>query len=268
MKKHMISYIIIAFSWTWTCWIGAFLLSSQQNHDLDTEVIIFDLFRFFSLEEGLLSQLLFAAGVYGPLLGFLFNRGKFKRWSPDRRMARYVWMIVVIPVVITIPALLLSLFFAAGASPVPGFVQASGLISLYFIANFITSGTEEFGWRGILYPYFREKGVSFWEAAWKGGLVWAVWHYPLLFVLYAEAGLMVLLPSLAGFTVSIIAMNYITNFIFEKTVSIPLVMVLHALNNTGSFAVLLFFPGTPFLFVSSLSAWVIVAVLEKKYRLE
>ncbi|WP_147804482.1 CPBP family intramembrane glutamic endopeptidase [Alkalicoccus halolimnae] len=268
MKKRIFSYIIIAFSWTWACWIGAFFLSRQQNHALDTEVIVFDLFRYFSLEEGMLPQLLFAAGVYGPLLGYLFNRGRFERWSPVKGVARYVWMAALFPVVLIIPVLLLSLIFTAGAAPGPGFVQASGLIGLYFIANFLTSGTEEFGWRGVLYPYFREKGASFWESAWKSGVIWAVWHYPLLVILYAEAGMFVLLPSLIGFTASIVAMNYITNFIFEKTVSIPLVMVLHALNNTGSFAVLLFFPETPFIFISSITAWVIVAVLEKKYRLE
>ncbi|TVP85164.1 MAG: hypothetical protein EA344_05140 [Alkalicoccus sp.] len=60
-------------------------MSRQHNHAHDTEVIVFDLFRQVSFEDGLLPQLLFAAGVYGPLPGFLFNRGRFKRWSPVRR---------------------------------------------------------------------------------------------------------------------------------------------------------------------------------------
>jgi len=62
-------------------------------------------------------------------------------------------------------------------------------------------------------------------------------------------------------------MNYISNFIFEKTKSIPLLMAMHALNNTASFALLLFYPQTPFLIVVHAMTWLAVAYLEKKYKI-
>ncbi len=83
--------------------------------------------------------------------------------------------------------------------------------------------------------------------------------------MYLPFGLMVLLPSLVGFTASIIAMNYITNFIYERSSNIWAVVILHALNNTMSFTLVLLFPKTPFTILSSLLAWVIVWWIEKKY---
>ena len=41
--------------------------------------------------------------------------------------------------------------------------------------------------------------MSFWDIAWKGGFIWALWHFPLLFILYLPAGVAVLIPSLIGF---------------------------------------------------------------------
>lgn len=83
--------------------------------------------------------------------------------------------------------------------------------------------------------------------------------------LRTDAGLAVLVPSLIGFTASIVAMNYITNFIFERSGSILLVMVLHALNNTVSFTLISLYPETPFTIVSSLMAWAVVGYLEKTW---
>lgn len=112
---------------------------------------------------------------------------------------------------------------------------------------------------------FEDKGTRFLARCMEGGFIWALWHYPLLFILYVDAGLAVLVPSLIGFTASIVAMNYITNFIFERSGSILLVMVLHALNNTVSFTLISLYPETPFTIVSSLMAWAVVGYLEKTW---
>ena len=135
----------------------------------------------------------------------------------------------------------------------------------YFASNLVTSGTEEFGWRGFLYPEMKANDMSFWDIAWKGGFVWALWHFPLLFILYMPFGYAVLIPSLAGFTASIVAMNYITNFLYEVMHNIWAEVLLHALNNTMSFVLILLFPGTPFTILSSLMAWAIVWWIEKKH---
>ena len=139
----------------------------------------------------------------------------------------------------------------------------AGTVALYFSSNLATSGTEEFGWRGFLYPVLRQGAKPLWNASWKSGLIWAVWHYPLMFFMYWESGPAALASSLAGFTASIVAMAYITNYIFEKTHSIGLCMLVHALNNTLKFVVFLCFPMTPFSFLFGVAVWVVVAILDK-----
>lgn len=64
---------------------------------------------------------------------------------------------------------------------------------------------------------------------------------------------------------SIVAMNYITNFLYEAMDSILAVILLHGLNNTMSFLLLLLFPGTPFTLLTCLMAWAFVWWIEKKH---
>ena len=264
MKIKTKLYLFIAFAWTWFFWITSYLLSQFQGSVLSTDYTVFKLWTETWGNDRFLPQLLFALAVYGPFIGFLVIGG-FKRLKHKIFDSKQLWYyVVIIPLVLVIPSIVLSLV-ASYYDQNALFVTIATAIFLYFISNLITSGTEEFGWRGILYPDMKAQGMSFWEIAWKGGLIWAVWHFPVVIIMYIPLGLAVLLPSLVGFTASIIAMNYITNFLYEKTQNIWFAVVLHALNNTMSFLVVLLFPGTPFLILSSLMAWVIVGWLEKKY---
>lgn len=268
MKQNPLIYLIVAFTWTWSCWIGAYFVSLASGHSLVTGGTLFDLIAQFPADKGWLPQLLFALGVYGPLIGFLLvGRGEKRPPIATTDATPFAAMAALIPLVVGIPTVVISLLlgYFSPSTAAPG--ASLGLIGLYFISNFITSGTEEFGWRGFLFPYLRQKEAGFWPATWKGGIIWAVWHYPLMVMLYSGLGLGVLLPTLVGFTAGIVAMNYITNFIYDKTQSLPVVMGLHALNNTVNFGIMFFFPATPLLFLTSLVAWAVVAYLDKKYHL-
>ena len=177
-----------------------------------------------------------------------------------------VLVAVAVPVISFIPALALTLATGVPAAGLTGFA-ASGAIALYFVSNLVTSGTEEFGWRGYLHPELRRHEGTFWAAAWKGGLVWAVWHYPLMLMLYWHLGIVMVL-TLAGFTASIVAMAWITAMVYERSNSIALAAFLHALNNTATFALVLLFPTTPFTIVAADMVWAVAAYLDKRYRVD
>lgn len=265
LTKKAKVYLLISFAWTWICWIVAYLVSIAYGLELSLDSTIFNLATRFWGNKSFLPQLMFSLAVYGPLIGFLLtSKGSdvFKKTSSSKNLWHFV---LLIPVVSILPSIILS--FSLSLFDVKGLAITSVFVSvlLYFLSNIVTSGTEEFGWRGVLYPEMKKTEKTFWDISLKGGLLWALWHYPLLFIMYVPMGIAVLVPSLVGFTASIVAMNYISNFIYEMTHSILSVVVLHALNNTMSFVLMLLFPNTPFLLVSSIMAWVIVSWIEKKY---
>lgn len=260
--SRVLSYLAIAFGWTWGCWIGAWLIAQAQAQPLQTGNTLFQTLALMG-QASFGVHALFAAGVFGPLLGYLVMRrsrpflGRTSGWP--------LLAAVLIPLVSVLPALVLSALFVP---PADGISWGGALVAigLYAASNLVTSGTEEFGWRGYLYPALRSRGHTFWSNAWRGGLIWAAWHLPLMILLYAPLG-WAMIPTLAGFAASIVAMNYVTNAVYEHSNSILLAMVLHALNNTATFALMLLFPTTPFTIVTALMAWVFVGILERKLGL-
>ena len=265
MNKKTKMYLFIAFVWTWFGWITAYLISYTTNEVLVTDGTIFSLLASGSLNKSIMIQLLFMIAVYGPFIGFIFTQG-FSSLTKKKNKLKHLWSyIILIPIILILPALVLSVIISLNSIANLNIIVILTTIITYFVSNLVTSGTEEFGWRGALYPEMKASGMSFWDISFKGGLIWALWHYPLLVIMYMPFGLMVLLPSLVGFTASIIAMNFITNFIYERSNNIWAVVVLHTLNNTMSFTLILLFPDTPFTIISSLVAWGIVWWIEKKY---
>lgn len=262
-RMRTVIYLTISFAWTWALWLGGWILGQARQAPINTGGTLFDLTTAAG-SPAFLPQLLFDLAVFGPLLGYLAARRYRPVWghpTPDALL-----ITVAVPTISVIPAIALTL---ATGVPAAGLAAgaAAGAVAVYFVSNLITSGTEEFGWRGYLHPELRRHERTFWGPAWKGGLVWAVWHYPLMLILYWQLGFVMIL-TVAGFTASIIAMAWITALVYDQSNSIALAAVLHALNNTANFALVLLFPTTPFTIVTAAMAWALVAFLEKRYRVD
>lgn len=261
--RHIYKYLLITFLWTWGFWGAALLLSIINAIELDTGATLATLLAEPHSSIALVVQILFALAVFGPLIGYLQAR-RYRPFlgKPTRPIVAFVFLV---PVVSLLPALVMSLLTITHTTELTTLV-ALATIGVYFLSNLLTSGTEEFGWRGYLYPALKSIEKSFWSVAWKGGLIWSIWHLPLMLILYWSHG-WAMIPTLGGFVASIIAMNYITNVIYEKSNSIALTMLLHALNNTASFALVLLFPETPFVIIIAVMAWIFVGIMERRYKL-
>ncbi len=104
------------------------------------------------------------------------------------------------------------------------------------LGSWITALGEEIGWRGLFVPQLA-KLTSFTKASILSGLVWAVWHYPLvLFSNYrslAGSGdeAVPVWFALINFTLTIIGFNFIFNWIRLKSGSVWTAMFLHASQN-------------------------------------
>ena len=89
---------------------------------------------------------------------------------------------------------------------------------------------EELGWRGFLVPELA-KFMSFTNVALSSGLVWAVWHWPLIFMgLYGNEGTP-LYYQLFFFTLLIIADGVIMTYLRFKTDSLWTAVIFHMSGN-------------------------------------
>lgn len=99
-----------------------------------------------------------------------------------------------------------------------------------FLPGLATALGEEIGWRGFLLPELAADTKSFTKTSLIGGLIWAVWHYPLLlFGNYHGDGPALL--SLINFTVGVVAANFIWTWFCLKSNSLWTGVMLHASHN-------------------------------------
>lgn len=118
---------------------------------------------------------------------------------------------------------------------VPMYV-AIGVVSTLTYApfiNMIPALGEEIGWRGAMYPYLKEhfgvlKGRIF------GGIIWGVWHWPLIILAGYEYGTAYLGAPVLGpivFCLSTVFMGILLDYVYEKTESIWLPSLMHGAIN-------------------------------------
>jgi membrane protease YdiL (CAAX protease family) len=98
-----------------------------------------------------------------------------------------------------------------------------------FVRSMISALGEEIGWRGFLVPEL-VKITSFSKTSWIVGFIWAFWHVPgILFVGY-NAGTSPYF-AIPCFTLMIISMTFIMNWIRLRSGSLWTAAILHASHN-------------------------------------
>jgi membrane protease YdiL (CAAX protease family) len=109
-------------------------------------------------------------------------------------------------------------------------VMMAGYVGLTLLGNIILyTFTEEIGWRGYLYHLWRPFG--FWRTSIATGLIWGVWHWPMIYLFglnYPDHRLI----GLAIFPVSTVLMATIMTLVRDRGRSILPTGILHAGLNT------------------------------------
>lgn len=103
------------------------------------------------------------------------------------------------------------------------------LLTVGMISGLTWALGEELGWRGFLFPRLIER-FGFNGACLAGGLIWAVWHYPMLLWSDYNAGTSAAF-ALPCFTLSVIAMSFVAGWLRLRTGSIWPPTLLHASHN-------------------------------------
>jgi membrane protease YdiL (CAAX protease family) len=167
------------------------------------------------------------------------------RWGP----ARYVWLGYLIPIAYALPVYLIAWFTNLGGFYDAKFLEQAAAQfgwanfprAISFLLFVLLTGSlglagklsralgEEIGWRGFLVPELA-KVVGFPAIGLISGLMWAVYHYPvLLFADYNAGG-----PAWYGlscFTFMVIASSYIMAWLTLRSGSLWPAALFHASHN-------------------------------------
>lgn len=176
-------FLGLAFAISWPALIGSWLFGHR------------------TLAEGGLLTLVYVAGpgLSAILCAIVFERGR-RIDALGLRFRPNVWWLwaILIPLLVTLASIAITSLLSphrlatmdAMAVELAGTLghrvdQAlsalGGVLAMGLLQNAILcSLTEELGWRGYLYDLLRPCG--FWQTALGTGLVWGVWHWPMIYL--------------------------------------------------------------------------------------
>jgi CAAX protease family protein len=121
-------------------------------------------------------------------------------------------------------------FRLANASPavvIAVYIVTTGTLGM--IGNSIAALGEEIGWRGLLVPELA-KVTSFTSVALVSGIIWSLWHYPLIFLAGYNGGTSGWYSALC-FTLMVIGIAPVFAWMRLKSGSVWTGMLLHASHN-------------------------------------
>jgi membrane protease YdiL (CAAX protease family) len=279
-KNSLIVYLLLAIGITWLCWLPGLIIGYQQGYmmpNFDTYHLLFE--SGFENTEHILLAILFFLGVYGPLIAGLvatwMDSGReglsdlwrrIAKWRIERKW--YLYALIITFLLAAVPAAIFGLL--GGFTPSS---QALFYILGLFLAQILRSGLgEEPGWRGFLLPRFkaRTQGNKY---IWKSGLVWSIWHYPIIIAqalnmmqdVTVPQMLIVILLQLAVNAMALIGLTYIYAWLYNNTLSVFLCIVFHALSNLFVFWFSSFLAAPQMAGLAiALMPWVVVIFMQRR----
>jgi membrane protease YdiL (CAAX protease family) len=250
------TFFALAYAISWLAWLGP----------------------VFGLAEPF-STLGFVVGGYGPALAALLvvslGSDSVRAWARqivDWRVAPR-WYVAAL----TVPLLLVALTSVGlelvGMSVDPGLLPGRGSLVLgsFVSIALVGGGNEEPGWRGLALPRLQERYAPV-PATLVLGVVWALWHLPLLATgpttFHGLAEFVALAPSVGIRILNIVGIAFILTWIYNETGSVLLAILAHTGFNTAN-STLVPLPldvistgdSTTILVVTTVAVWGIVAVL-------
>lgn len=274
---HHVRFVLIAFGWSWVFWIGAWLLGRARGIEemlFNEEAVWRIVFERDVSSDMLIVALVSIVAVFGPVIGgFVATRSDPAVSTSDlltriRRIdvgrSNYLIALAVLAIAV-VPPLIINAITVARRVDGPTISQLLPFLALFFVYQMLTSATEEIGWRGYLVEKMLP-GRNFWETGWSVGFVWAVWHFPVVVMIFAAQGMVPvqIVGSLAGFTMGIVAMSIFHTWFYDRTRSVFFNMLIHAVFNTVPLTLVLLYEGSPTALLSNLVLWVVVFYLRKR----
>lgn len=206
-RSAVLAYVVLTYGLSWSIWLGGWLLAGQPDG-------ISDPWMMAAVYAGS-----FAPGVVGGFLSALEGRHSFGAWLGGFARLRCGWRayaVALLPLPIAIAGLTWLLGYTPqaeqGGPPAILFYLTLFPVSIFNGAATAIMGAgplgEEGGWRGFLLPRLLDR-MSELRAATLIGVIWALWHLPVmsLFVDWRDGtSLAFYLPT---YIIGVIALSYI-----------------------------------------------------------
>jgi membrane protease YdiL (CAAX protease family) len=174
-------------------------------------------------------------GLSAIITVYLFDRN-FKSLALRKPLLKDMGIGAIMAVMLTIVPFGLSLFlYLTGFSKTPQLNPAYMLVA-FAVFIFVSIG-EELMWRGLLYTEL-SKLFTFRTTSILIGVLWSVWHYPLIVhtrFLYSDRPAWYSVPM---FTIAVTASSFIYNYLRKVSGSIWPCVLLHTLENWLFFSII------------------------------
>lgn len=252
-------YLLFAFGLAWLCQVGASFLLLRDNNLAAYQMIL-------------------SASMFCPLAAVLIvSRGYLHRptgigWKPHLKgKVKYVLLAWFGPAVLTL--LGAALYFAVfpsrldtsgsylasmlgdaamqqltqqGLTPMNYVLLGAAQAVTYApIVNMIFAVGEEAGWRGYMMPCLKER-FGLLNGRLLGGVIWGVWHWPIMLLTGYEYGTNYLGAPVLGLVVWCVfcfALNTVLDWLYEKTGCIWVPAIAHgAVNAIATLPAMLTYP--------------------------
>jgi membrane protease YdiL (CAAX protease family) len=180
-------------------------------------------------QSNLAGLLMLAPGLAAIVTYLVFERSlRPIGWSPGP--IRYLILGLVIPAIYCLVAY--GLAWLTGMGRYTGQIPSGFLVLLatLLFQGTLSAALEEIGWRGLLVPKMMRL-TGFTGTALVTGLIWAVWHYPLIVYSGVRPSNSPLTYSLVCFTVFVVGLSFAAAWLRVKSGSMWTAALLHGSHN-------------------------------------
>lgn len=249
-ERSLPIYFVLACAITWTLMVPAMTIAAKQGYVLPSPVTFGEIVKFgfedrrhvilsimLALSQGPMIAAIIVAGVERGKTGFREWWARVTRWRVGGHgYLNLALLLASLYVPVVIIGLVLDLFPTADGLTVP-----LAYIVPFFLYEFLTSGLEEPGWRGYALPKLQTR-YNAKKSSLILGLVWGLWHWPVFIENYlgalsdpttplAAAVISTMIQFVIYVGVSILPMTFIQTWLYNRTQSAFISILLHAAAN-------------------------------------
>ena len=255
-KQSMALYFLFAFGLAWLCQVYA-SLQLIQNGNATAYQMLLAVSMFSPLAATLVSKKVFLnqptgigwkvrgkrrywlAAWFGPAVFTVLAAALYFAVFPSRLDLSGSWLVSAYGGEMDAETLKREL----GVSTI-SYMTGTGLMAVTVapVANMLFAVGEEAGWRGTMMPWLKEH-FGLLNGRLLGGIIWGVWHWPIMLLTGYEYGTNYLGAPVLGLVVWCVvcfALNTLLDWLYEKTGCIWVPAIAHGAFNAvaGLFTVL------------------------------